>query len=361
VIVCEHAHCNFHLNSHLNFQFGFHPNSRLNPPFVHPSNPVPIMYAGIDIGGTSIKYGIVSADGEVLQQASAPTNPSSGKDAIIDQLQSIVRKLAPQAKSVGVGFPSVVNPKDGCVYHPPNLPGWGIVPLVELLQSVSTVPLAVDNDANVAGLAESELGAGKDASHFLYVTLGTGVGGCIIVGNRIFTGERGGGGEVGHIVIDMHASLEASLAAGKHAFQTGTLEELVGRAGLIAMGKSFAEQYPASHLHQHLQSAGQLDVKDISECAVRGDAAALACLERAGTVLGLGLCSLLAVLDMRVVVVGGGVSQSHPIFLDTARAVLRTRSLPTIAAESEIRTARYGSTAGLVGAAMLGKIHAESF
>lgn len=311
------------------------------------------MFAGIDIGGTTIKYGIVAADGSIAQQTSVPTNPQAGKDAMIEQLQSIVKKLSEQGESIGVGFPSVVNPKDGCVYHPPNLPGWGIVPLIELLQSVSSVPLTVDNDANVAGLAESELGAGKDASHFLYITLGTGVGGAIIVENRIFTGERGGAGEVGHIVMDFNATTEA----GKQLFQTGTLEEIIGRAGLITMGHLFAAKYPDSTLN----NVKDLDVKDISEAAVRHDVAALECLKHAGTVLGLGLCSMLAILDMRVVVVGGGVSQAHPIFLDTARNTLKTRALPTIASESDIRAAKFGSTAGLVGAAMLGKIHAETF
>jgi glucokinase len=310
------------------------------------------MYAGIDIGGTSIKYGIVSAEGEVLHQASTPTNPSSGKNAIIDELQSIARKLAPEAKSIGVGFPAVVNPNDGCIYHPPNLPGWGVVPLRELIQSVSSVPVALDNDANAAALAESELGAGKDASHFLYITLGTGVGGCWIVDNKIFAGERGGAGEIGFTVLDIHATSSPS----GHPFKIGTLEEMIGRAGLIDMGKAFARQHPTSHLNH----VADLDVKDISDAALRGDEAAIACLKQAGTVLGLGLCSLLAAFDMRIVVVGGGVSQSHPIFLETAREVLRTRSLPTIGPESEIRTARFGSTAGLVGAAMLGKLYAES-
>lgn len=308
------------------------------------------MYAGIDIGGTSIKYGIVASDGEIKQQSSTPTNPDSGKDAIIDQLQGIVRKLSNEAESVGVGFPSVVNPKDGCVYHPPNLPGWGIVPLVELLQSVSPVPVAVDNDANVAAYAEAALGAGKNDSHFLYITLGTGVGGGIIVNHRIFTGERGGGGECGHILINVDAEPEEGTAM---SFRTGTLEEAIGRHGLIRMAKRIARQHPESLLHH----VAELDVKDISDAAVRHDKAALACLQRAGKLLGLGLCSMLAVLDMRVVVVGGGVSQSHPIFLDTARQMLKTRSLPTIAPEAEIRPARFGSTAGLVGAAMLGKLH----
>jgi glucokinase len=310
------------------------------------------MFAGIDIGGTSIKYGIVAQDGEIVQHFSTPTNAESGKDAMIEQLQSIVRKLAPDATSIGVGFPAVVNPKDGCVYHPPNLPGWGIVPLVELLQSVSTVPVVIDNDANVAAYAEASLGAGKNDSHFLYITLGTGVGGGIIINHRIFTGERGGAGECGFVLINVDAEAEDGKIAD---FRVGSLEESIGRHGLIRMAKRIAAQHPDSLLHH----VAELDVKDISDAAIRNDRAALACLERAGRLLGLGLCSMLAVLDMRIVIVGGGVSQAHPIFLQTARTALKARSLATIAPEAEIRSAKFGSTAGLVGAAMLGKLHFE--
>lgn len=308
------------------------------------------MFGGIDIGGTNIKYGIINDQGEILQHYSVPTQADQGKDALIERLQSIITKLSAETTSIGIGFPSVVNPRDGCIYHPPNLPGWGIVPLTELLSSVSSVPLIIDNDANVAALAESELGAGKDASHFLYITLGTGVGGGLIVDNHIFTGERGGAGEVGHIIIDIHDTPEQ----GKKNFQTGTLEEKIGRAGLLRLAKLTAERYPTSLLH-----AENLDVKDISDAAHRNDEAALECLSVAGRLLGYGLCSMLVILDMRVVVVGGGVSLSHPIFMETARNVVKERAFPTIAPEIELRLAKFGSTAGLVGAAMLGKKYAR--
>lgn len=308
------------------------------------------MFGGIDIGGTNIKYGLVNERGEIFQQYSLPTQAEQGKDALIERIQSIIQKLSAEVVSIGVGFPSVVNPKDGCIYHPPNLPGWGIVPLTELLASVSSVPLIIDNDANVAALAESELGAGKDTSHFLYITLGTGVGGGLIVDNHIYTGERGGAGEVGHIIIDIHDSPEP----GKKKFQAGTLEEKIGRAGLLRLAKQTAQRYPTSLLH-----AENIDVKDISDAAHRHDEAALECLSIAGRFLGYGLCSMLVILDMRIVVVGGGVSLSHPIFMETARKIVKERAFPTIAPEAELRLAKFGSTAGLVGAAMLGKKYAQ--
>lgn len=311
------------------------------------------MHAGIDIGGTSIKYGITTPNGEIVFQDAMPTDPAQGPDAMIECLKALIHSLIekfPETLSFGVGFPSVVNPSDGCVYYPPNLPGWGVVPLVELLQASTNRPVAVDNDANVAALAEAVLGAGRDISHFLYVTLGTGVGGGIILNHSIFSGERGGAGEIGHIIIkaDDKAGNEAS-------FRTGTLEEHIGRMGLIRSARSIAAHYPASMLHNF----SALDVEHISVCAEQGDQAAVECLTEAGRLLGLGLASILAVLDMRIVVVGGGISRSSSIFLETALQTLRHRALPTIASQAQIRKAYFSSNAGLVGAAMLGRLRIQ--
>ena len=308
------------------------------------------MFAGIDIGGTNIKFGIIDQDGLILFQNSISTQPEKGPEFMIQCLHSIIDSLTlahPGILSFGIGFPSVVHPKDGCIYYPPNLPGWGIVPLVQLLQSATTLPIAIDNDANVAALAEATLGAGKNASHFLYVTLGTGVGGGIILNHSIFTGERGGAGEIGHIII------RADDEAGDELpYRTGTLEHHIGRYGLIRMAKELAQNYPDSLLNNY----NNLDVEDISHCADEGDDAAIQCMKQAGRLLGLGLATILAVLDMRVVVIGGGISQSCPIFFETTLSTLKSRALPTIAQLAEIRKAHFSHNAGLVGAAMLGRL-----
>lgn len=313
------------------------------------------MYAGIDIGGTNIKYGVVHAGGEMIYQHTHPTDATRGKDAMIADIAGVIKSLQeqfPKLLSVGVGFPSVVNPHDGCVYYPPNLPGWEVVPLVQLLQEASSVPVAIDNDANVAALAESEAGAGMNASHFLYVTLGTGVGGGIIINKRIYTGERGGAGEIGHIIVDMYDEPTPAMQAVGRSYRAGTMEERLGRPGLLASTLQLVNEYPQSTLHRY---GAELDVEDISREVEQGDECACEVFRRAGHLLGLGIASILAVLDMRIVVVGGGISKSHPLFLETTRETIRHRALPTIAGKAEIRMAHFSSNAGIVGAAMLGK------
>ncbi len=315
------------------------------------------MYVGIDIGGTTIKYGIVLDDGTIISQNSLRTDAMRGKDAMIYDIQCIISAVCqeyPSLLSVGIGFPAVVNPNDGCVYYPANLPGWDIVPLTALLQEKSSIPVIIDNDANVAALAESELGAGKNNSHFLYVTLGTGVGGGIIVNNRIFSGEQGGAGEIGHIIIDIHDEPTDTMKQNNRLFRAGTLEERLGRLGIIATAKKILTQYPQSLLHQFGES---LDVEHISLGIEHQDEAAIQCFTVSGHWLGLGLAGILAILDMHIIIVGGGISKAHPLLLDTVRTTLQYRSLPTIAQKVEVRTAHFSNNAGIVGAAMLGKQH----
>lgn len=312
------------------------------------------MFLGLDIGGTNIKTAIVDDSGSIVHQLSQPTHAERGKDAVLQDIRSLIEEVlhtTPSIRAIGVGVPGVVNPANGCIYYPPNLPGWDVVPLTDFLRSFSPVPVAVDNDANVAALAESEIGAGRNFSHFLYVTLGTGVGGGIIVNNRLFRGERGGAGEVGHIVVDMHAPQEE----GQQSFRPGTLEEYIGRKGILHIARECAARHEDSLLH----SFPKVDVQHISAAAEQGDAAALECFRTTGKYLGLGLVSILTILDMRIVVVGGGISLSHALLLETAQQTLRERALPTIAREAQVIRAHFGNDAGVIGAAMLGKLAVE--
>lgn len=313
------------------------------------------MFGGIDVGGTNIKFGIIDSDGKIVWQDSMPTNAHLGKEAVIATLKNITVQLHEQhvgLQSIGIGFPSVVNPQNKCVYYPPNMPGWDVVPLQEILQQSLGVPVAIDNDANVAGLAESAFGAGRNDSHFLYVTLGTGVGGAIIIDKKLFTGERGGAGEIGHVVVNAFTEPTDEQRNSGRSFRAGVLEEYIGRNGLITMAKHIAAEHPDSMLHAY---GDDLDVHHISESAHANDIAALQTLQQTGKLLGLGIASVLAVLDMRVVIVGGGISQSHDILLQTTHQTLQQRALQTIAPEVVVRKAHFTNHAGIVGAAVLGK------
>ncbi len=309
-----------------------------------------MLFAGVDIGGTTIKIGMIDEQGIIHAQYSYPTKADLGKDASVQWICDVCKEILdkhPHLVAFGLGCPGVVNPRDRSVYYPPNLLGWDIVPLADMVEKATGKPAFIDNDANAAAIAELEVGAGVGVPYFLYITLGTGVGGGIILDGKMYYGERGGAGEVGHIVVDIHAQPQE----GQLNFQPGTLEELLGRKGLISMAKRISAQYPDSYLH----TVGEIDVHHISEGVERHDPASVECFTIAGKILGLGIASILHLFDMRIVVIGGGISQAHPLFLDTARKILRERAMPTVGKESDIRVAKFGSTAGIVGAAMVAK------
>ena len=209
------------------------------------------------------------------------------------------------------------------------------------------LPTAVVNDANAAAIAESELGAGADSESFIYVTLGTGIGGSIIVNKEIFAGNNGGAGEIGHLIIDAFDKEESH----DFPFRTGILEEKIGRMQILRLADSIIESHPESILKQKTA----FDVSDISEAAETGDNAAIICLEKVGYFLGLGIASAMNLLDINIAVIGGGISQAHPALVLSASDTIRRRALPTIAGNAEIRKAKFGNDAGIAGAALVGK------
>jgi glucokinase len=188
--------------------------------------------------------------------------------------------------------------------------------------------MAVENDANAAALGEAMFGAGVGRPDFLYVTLGTGVGGGVILGGQIYRGPHGDAGEVGHIIMDAWAR---EGAFDPRPFRTGVLEEYAGIRGIVRMAREQGE-----------------DVDNVGR--IRNDAV----LQEAGRIIGLGLCSAVAVLGVRTVIIGGGVAQA-PFIVDSIRATMERRAIPTIARALSVLPARFGSQAGLVGAAAVGR------
>ena len=306
------------------------------------------MYIGIDLGGTNLKAGVLDKNGKIIFQQSQATHASKGLDYVLNTLKRTIYAILekyPAVESIGVGIPGIIE-KEGTVKISPNLPEWIDIPLGKFLQNIFSIPCAIDNDANVAAIAELELGAGKSAKNFLYVTLGTGVGGAIIIDRKLYRGEALGAGEIGHMIIDLNAELNT-----KMPFRTGVLEEYIGRNQITAFGQQLIKQYPGSLLHKY----GRPDPYFVSEAASQNDTAALEIFRQIGYKLGIGLTSALNFLDMRLVIIGGGISLAHQLLLDTAIETIKQRALPTIASKAEIIQAEFSKDAGIVGAALLGQ------
>ena len=306
------------------------------------------MYIGIDLGGTNLKAGVLNEKGEIVHQFAQATRANKGLEYVLNNLKRIIYNMLNKykdVKTIGIGIPGIID-EEGTVKISPNLPEWVDVPLGKFLNNIFPLPSVIDNDANAAAIAELELGAAQDAQNFLYVTLGTGAGGAIVLNRHLYRGEGLAAGEFGHIIINADAQVNKDAP-----YRTGIVEKFVGRNHITAFGREFLKNYPDSLLHKY----DRPDPYFISEALSKGDEAAKELFTIIGTKLGIGLASALNLLDIGLVIVGGGISQAHPHLLDTAEKVLKERTLPPISERAQIRKAKFTKDAGIIGAALLGK------
>ncbi len=305
---------------------------------------------GVDVGGTTIKFGLVDADGTILQQMSLPTDAERGPRHVLERAAEGIAALsaAHTVDAVGLGVPGVINDR-GEIRYPPNFPGWGVVPVAHEIRTITgtRLPIAVENDANVAAFAEARIGSGRDERDFLFVTLGTGVGGCIISNGEIWRGGDGGAGEIGHISVDLDGPL-------CNCGSRGCIEAFLGVRYMTRYARARLERRPDSILNQLINDGRELEPRLIDEAAQRNDAFAIEFLAEMGRILGAGLASALNLCDARLVIVGGGMSRCERFLLAPALAAIRSRAMKSVAPEARLRPATLFNDAGIVGAALLG-------
>ncbi|MFL5896409.1 MAG: ROK family protein [Thermoleophilaceae bacterium] len=293
-------------------------------------------FLGIDVGGTKVEVALV--DGAVaVDPVQAPTLLTSS-EALIDGIELLARGVIEahgQPAAIGVGVPSQIDFASGTVVSSVNIPLEG-VPLRDELERRFGVPVYVDNDANCAALAEAELVEGGPARHLLMLTLGTGVGGGVVIDGRVFRGATGLGAELGHVVVDAdgpecpgncpnHGCLEA--------FCSGTALELAASA----------------------KAGRRVTGRDVVEAARDGDERSLALLTDLGTWLGVGIAGFVNAFEPEHIVIGGGLSGAADLFLDRAIAEAGSRALPAGFERVTIGRAKGGADAGVIGAGLLAR------
>ena len=267
---------------------------------------------GVDVGGTTVKLGFFDEEGNLLEKWEIPTRTEDhGKNILPDVAASILDKMKEREVSrediagVGIGAPGPVDAK-GTVYVAVNL-GWGTFSLKNELQSLLNLPVEAGNDANVAALGEMWKGGGQGYSNVVAVTLGTGVGGGIIVDGKILSGATGAGGEIGHIHV-MDDETEAC-----NCGNCGCLEQYTSATGIVRLAKRrLAEDDKPSVLRE----SGNISAKTVFDAVKDGDELAIEVAERFGKILGKTLAGIAAVVNPEIFVIGGGVSKAGPVLLD---------------------------------------------
>jgi glucokinase len=290
------------------------------------------MLIGVDFGGTHIRAGIVEG-GEVTRLATTSTRPGSTPNEVLEAIASAALALAPKPEAVGVAIPGEVD-ADGRCWRLTNVPGFEGVHVAQELAQRLGCPIAVENDATAAALGEQLYGHGRVHPSFLMVTLGTGIGGGLVLGHLLYPGSSGFAGEIGHMNVDRSPDAP-TCACG----QRGCIEAY---AGTYALLRRFREL------------GGQADeVLPISVSARRGEPAGLRVFEQMGEALGMGLANIQNLLDLNAIVFSGGISASFDLIEPTLRRALRQYSFAPPLAEVPLLVSELGERAGVIGAAYL--------
>lgn len=307
------------------------------------------LHIAVDVGGTQLRAACFSTDS--LTPISLSKTPTQGVGTPLERLQDLIESLLPTDRpvaSIGVAAPGPFDPYEGIIIEAPNIPGWYNFPLGKKLEEHFGIPVAVGNDANLAALGEWQFGAGQGHHHLIYLTVSTGIGGGVIIDDRLLVGARGLAAELGHVTIIPDGPL---CGCGAH----GHLEAV---ASGTAIGRWVSEELRRG-AQSSLSPEKMITGRMISHAAQGGDDLAVKALNRAGTFIGQALANFLHIFNPSIVIVGGGVSQSGPYLLEPMAAAMRQNVMsPAYVEGVTLATAALGDEAGLMGALALARSRA---
>lgn len=306
---------------------------------------------GVDLGGTNIKIGIVSDKGKLVKSISIKTEADCGpKNVIANIIKGVELTLAKnklKIQGIGIGCPGVVSIKKGIVENAPNLPGWKNVKLGPIIKEKFGYKVHLENDANAAAIGELIFGSGKKLDSFVMVTLGTGVGGGIVFNKKIFRGEFGAAGEIGHISIDINGPK-------CNCGSTGCIEAYAGNSYLKEQIRSELKDYPDSKVWQLIENdLTKVSPRIIQAALEKKDAYAQFVVERMGKQLGTALASLSNLLDISTFIIGGGVAGFGKPLFNSTRKTISERVLLPLRQRVLVIPAKLQNEAGIKGASSL--------
>ena len=306
----------------------------------------------VDIGGTKIIAAVFSTDGQLLAKDVYPTLAGAGVSAVIERIFTAIDRLLSQniteisqLDCIGIAVAGAIDSNRGLVTASPNLPGWLDVPLRYIVQDRYQVDAFLVNDASAAALGEHRFGVGRGVSNLILLTLGTGIGGGIVINGEMYCGACGSAGEIGHMVIDVNGpecacgnrgcleALSSGTAVARDAIRRITQGE---KSSLVEMAEGEIESITA---------------ETVGTAARNGDSLALDVLSRAANYLGVGMVNLVNIFNPEMIVLGGGMANLGELFIDSAKQVVAERAFPISAQAVRIVTAQLGNEAGVYGAA----------
>ena len=307
---------------------------------------------GIDVGGTNVKIALVDNKGKIIYSNSIPTRAEMGYEYTINNMKEAITELIKETKSdpkniesIGFGFPGQIDYQKGIVRLAPNIPGWVNVPIAEIMEKQFGIPTRVDNDVRCAALGELNYGAGQGCDNLICITVGTGIGSGLVINGKLVRGASNAAGEIGHIKLDMNGGPLCGCG------DRGCLEAFASGPSIVAL----AEEYIKGGKSTKYRELANPDITPyiVSEAAKQGDPVAKRIFTIVGEYIGIGLASVVNLLNPEKIIIGGGVAAAGDLLLTPIKESLIKRAMPIAGSAVEIVPAQLGNSAGVIGASLL--------
>lgn len=310
---------------------------------------------GIDVGGTNVKIALVDEKGKIIYSNSVPTYAKMGYEYTVNNIKQAIRDLMKETNTtekniegIGFDFPGQVDCKKGIVKLAPNIPGWVNVPIAQMIEEEFHIPTKIDNDVRCAALGELKFGAGKGCENFVCITVGTGIGSGLVINGKVVRGASNAAGEIGHIKLQMQGGPICGCG------DTGCLEAFASGPSIVAMAQEYIKGGKSTKFREMAAAeGGEITPYMVAKAAEEGDPVAKRIFEIVGEYIGIGLTSVINLLNPEKVIIGGGVAEAGDLLFGPIRRTIKERAMVVAGEAVEIVPAQLGNSAGVIGASML--------
>ena len=308
---------------------------------------------GIDVGGTNVKIALVNDEGKILYSNSVPTRAEMGYEYTVNNIKQAIYDLLKETKlepkdiqGIGFGFPGQVDYKAGIVRNAPNIPGWVEIPIAKIFEDEFHIPTRVDNDVRCAALGELNYGAGKGCENLICITVGTGIGSGLVVNGRLVRGASNAAGEIGHIKLQMNGGPICGCG------DTGCLEAFASGPAIVALAEDYIRGGKSTKFRE-LANGAPITPYIVCEATKAGDPVAQRIFTIVGEYIGIGLASVVNLLNPEKIIIGGGVADAGEYLFNPLTETLKKRAMKLAGETVKVVHAQLGNTAGVIGASLL--------
>lgn len=308
---------------------------------------------GVDVGGTNVKIALVDFDGKIVYSNTVPTRAEMGFEAGVNNIKQAIKDLmqetnesAQTIEAIGFGLPGQIDYKEGVVKNLPNIPGWVNVPLAKIIEDEFSIPTRLDNDVRCAALGELNFGAGKGCENLICITVGTGIGSGIVLNGKLVRGAKNAAGEIGHIKMTM----EGGPLCGCGDY--GCFEAYASGPAIVSMAKEYISGGKSAK-YKEMAADGIISPYIVAQAALQGDAVSIQIFKQMGKIIGLGLTSVINLLNPEKIIIGGGVADAGDILLEPIKQTIKERAMAIQGSCVQIVPAQLANTAGVIGASLL--------